>query len=155
MKSVLLIVCVLVFGLGGCPAVDAAVVALPASDQDAIRQAALNYANGWYSGDRARMESSLHDKLAKRAYLANKQGERYLLDMDKAYLLNGNQPENRQRYADASKRAEVEILDGFGNAATVKLRMDDWVDYMHVVRTEAGDWRIVNVLWELTPGDGQ
>lgn len=128
----------------------AAEVTLPEPDQQAVRQAALDYAQGWYSGDRARMERSLHDRLAKRAYLPDKSGWRALDEMDKSRLLAGNRPENAQRYAKAAKRADVEILDGFANAATVKLTMDGWVDYMHLSRTENGDWRIVNVLWELT-----
>jgi hypothetical protein len=28
--------------------------------------------------------------------------------------------------------------------------MADWVDYMHVVRV-GSEWKIINVLWELTP----
>ncbi|UCE62403.1 MAG: nuclear transport factor 2 family protein, partial [Phycisphaerales bacterium] len=42
------------------------------------------------------------------------------------------------------------ILDVFGNTASVKMRMHDWVDYMHMVKTD-GRWMIVNVLWELSP----
>ena len=42
---------------------------------------------------------------------------------------------------------DVTILDVMGNAATVKLEMAGWVDYMHLAKT--GDrWLIVNVLWE-------
>jgi hypothetical protein len=125
-------------------------VKLSEADQVAVTQAALDYAEGWYTGDRARMERSLHGRLAKRAYLPGKDGKRALDEMDKTTLLAGNQPENAQRYADKPKRAEVEILDGFHNAASVKLTMDGWVDYMHLARTESGEWRIVNVLWELT-----
>ncbi|MBL8299749.1 MAG: nuclear transport factor 2 family protein [Rhodanobacteraceae bacterium] len=126
-------------------------VMLGESDQAAVRAAAGDYAQGWYSGDRERMARSLHENLAKRAYLRDKSGKRQLDQMDKATLLAGNKPENAQRYAKAKKRAEVEILDGFGNAATVKLTMDGWVDYLHLVRDSDGEWRILNVLWEPTP----
>jgi hypothetical protein len=131
-------------------ATQAAEVTLSNADQQAVRQAALDYAQGWYTGDRARMERSLHERLAKRAYLPGKDGGRALDELDKPTLLAGNRPENRRRYAAAPKRADVEILDGFGHAATLKLTMDGWVDYMHVARTESGEWRIVNVLWELS-----
>lgn len=128
----------------------AAAVDLPAADQEAVKNAALDYAEGWYTGNRARMERSLHDQLAKRAYLKNEAGTRELDLMTKERLLAANHPNNAQRYANEPKRADVEILDGFGNVATVKLTMDGWVDYMHVARTETGEWKIVNVLWELT-----
>lgn len=95
------------------------------------------------------MARALHDKLAKRAYLRDKGSrERRLSEMDKAALLAGNVPENAQRYARLPRRADVEILDGFGNVATVKLRMDGWVDYLHLVRGDDREWRIINVLWE-------
>lgn len=128
-----------------------AAVDLNTADQNAIRAAALDYAEGWYSGDRERMGRSLHEQLAKRAYLPDPQGARSLHVMDKTRLLAGNTPDHAQKYADQPKRADVEILDGFGNAATVKLSMDGWVDYMHLSRTPDGQWQIINVLWELLP----
>lgn len=126
-------------------------VELGESDQAAVRAAANDYAMGWYTGDRDRMARSLHDSLAKRAYLRDKSGKRQLDQMDKAALLAGNRPENAKHYEKKPKRADVEILDGVGNAATVKLRMDGWVDYMHLVRDSDGEWRIINVLWEPLP----
>jgi hypothetical protein len=47
----------------------------------------------------------------------------------------------------------VAILDIFGNAATAKSNMADWVDYMHLAKVD-GRWVIVNVLWEKKPGHG-
>ncbi|GMV30526.1 MAG: hypothetical protein AMXMBFR59_26510 [Rhodanobacteraceae bacterium] len=126
-------------------------VELGESDQAAVHAAANDYAQGWYSGDRERMARALHDDLAKRAMLRDKRGMRRLDTMDKAALLAANTPENAQRYAKAPKRTDIEILDGVGSAATVKLRMDDWVDYLHVVRGSDGEWRIVDVLWEPLP----
>jgi hypothetical protein len=38
----------------------------------------------------------------------------------------------------------------FGNAASAKVVASDWVDYLHLARWN-GEWRIVNVLWELKP----
>jgi hypothetical protein len=134
------------------PGVHAAAVELSAADQDLIRATAQDYALGWYAGDRERMGRSLHADLAKRAYLPGKDGgARTLFPLDKPTLLAGNTPDHAEKYAKAPKRAEVEILDGFGNAATVKLTMDGWVDYMHIARTPEGRWEILNVLWELTP----
>ncbi len=127
----------------------AAQVDLSAEDQAAIRAAALDYAEGWYAGDRERMARSLHDTLAKRAWLPDREGGRRLDEVGKEALLARNAPANRERYAAAPKRAEVEILDGFGHAATVKLAMDGWVDYMHFADVPGEGWKIVNVLWEL------
>ncbi len=46
---------------------------------------------------------------------------------------------------------EVEILHVIGNAATVRLEMDGWFDYLHIGKF-GNEWKIVNVLWELKPG---
>jgi len=131
--------------------VSAAGVDLPADDQAAIRAAALDYAEGWYTGDRDRMARSLHETLAKRAWLPDGEGGRRFDAIDKAGLVASTTPAHRERYANAPKRAEVEILDGFGHVATVKLRMDGWVDYMHLAEVPGEGWKIVNVLWELEP----
>jgi putative lumazine-binding protein len=48
------------------------------------------------------------------------------------------------------QQKDVTILDILGNAATVKLEMRDWVDYMHIGKF-SGKWVIINVLWELKP----
>src|ERR1700757_3156039 len=37
-----------------------------ASNDDAIKKTALDYIEGWYTGDAARMERALHPELAKR-----------------------------------------------------------------------------------------
>jgi catechol 2,3-dioxygenase-like lactoylglutathione lyase family enzyme len=35
-------------------------------------------------------------------------------------------------------------------AASVRTTFDGWIDYMHIVNV-GGEWKIINVLWELTP----
>jgi uncharacterized protein (TIGR02246 family) len=47
------------------------------------------------------------------------------------------------------RRREVEILEIFGNAASARARMTDWIDLMHLARVN-GEWKIVNVLWEFS-----
>ena len=52
-------------------------------------------------------------------------------------------PEDRQL-------KEVTILDRFNNVAVVKVVASDWVDYLEVAKFN-GEWKIINVLWELKP----
>src|SRR5919106_357171 len=49
------------------------------------------------------------------------------------------------------RQKDVTILDIFGNAASVKAVMADWIDYLHIAKVD-GRWMIVNVLWELKRG---
>ncbi len=43
---------------------------------------------------------------------------------------------------------DVRILDIFGNTASVRTTMSDWIDYMQMARVN-GQWVILNVLWEM------
>ncbi len=43
-----------------------------------------------------------------------------------------------------------EILDVFGNAASVEVTAAQWVDFLHMSRM-GGKWVITNVLWEFKP----
>jgi ribosomal protein L16/L10AE len=116
-----------------------------AEDQAQIRAAALDYAEGWYTGDAARMERAVHPDLAKRI------AERGKLDHTSAAdLVNGTRAGHGKGTPKAKQLAEVKILDVFGNAASVRLEMGGWIDYMHLAKID-GQWKIVNVLWELKP----
>ena len=116
-----------------------------------IKKTALDYAEGWYDGDAARMERALHPDLAKRALMPDPQSGKGRVEHMSAmtlvqYTRNGL---GKQTPSD-QRKAEVKVLDVYGNTASVKLEMHDWIDYMHMVRVR-GEWKIVNVLWELTP----
>jgi len=59
---------------------------------------------------------------------------------------------NSQRMARAVHPELVKrIVDVFGNAASAKAVMADWIDYMQLAKVN-GRWVIVNVLWERKPG---
>ena len=45
---------------------------------------------------------------------------------------------------------EITILDRYNNAAVVKIVASDWIDYLEMGKFN-GDWKIINVLWELKP----
>jgi Putative lumazine-binding len=45
---------------------------------------------------------------------------------------------------------EVTILDHYNNTAVVKIVASDWIDYLEVAKFN-GEWKIINVLWELKP----
>ena len=60
-----------------------------AADSAGIRTAALDYIEGWYTGDGARMERALHPELAKRIVRSDSLG-RYRLDQQSAMTLVTN-----------------------------------------------------------------
>lgn len=120
------------------------------ADRDAIKRTALNYAEGWYEGNADKMESALSADLAKRIARTNERGQTRLDHMTAMALVQGTRGGFGKQTPAAEQQKDVTILDVIGGAATVKLEMRDWVDYMHVAKVN-GKWVIVNVLWEMKP----
>ena len=119
-------------------------------DREAIKRTALSYAEGWYEGNADKMESALHADLAKRIARTNDKGQTRLDQMSAMSLVQGTRTGFGKQTAKEEQQKDVTILDVTGGAATVKLEMRDWVDYMHIARSN-GKWVIVNVLWEMKP----
>jgi hypothetical protein len=123
----------------------------PPSDQTAIRRASLDYIEGWYTNDVERMRRALHPQMVKRRVVQAVDGNSSLDHGDAERLIQATRlgPGEAARPL-GSRRREVRILDVHGNAATVKVEADQWVDYLHLAKWN-GQWKIVNVLWELHP----
>ena len=119
-------------------------------EREAIKRTALNYAEGWYEGNADKMESALHPDLAKRIVRTNDKGQSGLGQMSAMSLVQGTRGGSGKQTPAAEQQKDVTILDLIGGAATVKLEMRDWVDYMHIGKFN-GKWVIVNVLWEMKP----
>jgi len=122
-----------------------------AADSAAIRATALDYIQGWFTGDVERMERALHPELAKRIVSTDlESGRIWLDDMGKSKLVAGTRAGFGKEIPESERRDEVEILDIFGNAASARVDAGPWIDYMHLAKWE-GRWVIVNVLWERRP----
>ena len=123
-----------------------------AGDSAAIRATALDYAEGWYTGDAERMGRALHPELVKRIVVADTAtGKSVLQNMGASALVNGTRHGYGKTTPKEKQQKDVTILDIFGNAASAKAVMADWVDYMQLAKVD-GRWVIVNVLWEKKPG---
>jgi len=119
-----------------------------AADSAAIRSTALDYIDGWWSGDAKRMGSALHPELVKRIRMADATGAREWIDQQGASRLTGATARGGGRETPAAeRRSEVRILDIFQNTASVRVDAGGWVDYMQMVKW-SGRWVILNVLWE-------
>lgn len=122
-----------------------------AADSAAIRAAALDYAEGWYEGNADRMARSLHPELVKRILVRDTTtGKTMVQGMGASVLVNSTRHGYGKETPKERQQKEVTILDIFGNAASAKAVMADWVDYMQLGKVE-GRWLIVNVLWERKP----
>jgi hypothetical protein len=117
-------------------------------DEAKIRAVALDYIAGVLENDPGRMERALHPELAKRAYLPGLDGKPQFSQMSAPELVQRVGAPGRR--LDSSRRAEVVILDRYEGAASVRTTFDEWIDFLHIVNV-GDEWKIINVLWELTP----
>ena len=119
-----------------------------AADSAAIRATALDYIDGWYTGDSTRMRRALHPDLAKRIVrrAANGGGDR-LEHATASDMVQWTSRGGGSRTPAAERRNGVRILDVFGDVASVRVDAGTWIDYLHLARSD-GRWVIVNVLWE-------
>ena len=131
----------------GC-AVPAHVSAQSAADSAGIRATALDYIEGWYTGNAARMERAVHPDLAKRIVGLDTRYNKSVLSHQSAMtLVQKTRAGGGKDTPVAEQRKDVRILDIFGNTASVRIDASTWVDYLHVVKWN-GQWVIINVLWE-------
>jgi hypothetical protein len=121
------------------------------ADSSAIQGAALDYIEGWYAGDAARMERSLHPELAKRIVKTDPKGRSRLDTMGALTLVQFTRQGGGKETPEAKQQKDVTILDIYQNVASAKIVASDWIDYLHLAKSN-GRWVIVNVLWELKPG---
>ena len=121
------------------------------ADAAAIKQTALDYIEGWYEGNAERMEKALHPELAKRIVQTDAaSGRSRLGQMGAMTLVQSTRNGGGKNTPKENQQKDVTILDVFENAASVKVVASEWIDYLHMAKSN-GRWVIVNVLWELKP----
>ncbi|MCI0488776.1 MAG: nuclear transport factor 2 family protein [Blastocatellia bacterium] len=128
------------------------------SEKEAVRQAVLDYVEGVYEVDPARIERSVHPDLAKRGYYIKRGETGYSsapMNFQQLIEVAKNWNKNKRDMSKAPKEVVVyEVLD---QTASAKLTAAWGIDYMHLAKY-SGKWMIVNVLWQSHPpkaGEGR
>ena len=115
-------------------------------DVAAVQAAAADYVEGWYNGDRARMDRALHDDLAKRMFVVDEgSGEASFRTVTKAEML-----EMTAAGGGASPDPEFEVFvdDISESIAAARTVSPEYVDYLQLAKTAEG-WKIANVLFRI------
>jgi penicillin-binding protein-related factor A (putative recombinase) len=113
------------------------------TDETDIRNAALDYIEGWYEGNVERMQKAVHSKLVKRRFVSPEE----IWALDAPSMINITK-EGRGKLPDPSTgKKEISILAIDKNMASVKIVSDKFVDYLHLLK-ENNQWRIVDALWD-------
>ena len=118
-------------------------------DVEAIKQAVLDYVEGAYTVDPARIERSVHPKLAKLGFIQEETEYaehpmtfEELVEIVKTFNQDGHVPQ------DAPKSITIyEVLD-----QTASAKLEAWwgIDYIHLAKFDE-KWKIINVLWQTYP----
>ena len=118
----------------------------PDPQEDAVIKTALDYSDGAYSGDAARMERAIHPDLNKLIFMrrspsmglmASYSTYSGLVEMTRTAVMNLD-PDKR--------RTEASVLEIKDDVACVRVRTSLWCDYLQMIK-DNGQWKIVNVLW--------
>ena len=121
------------------------------SDKEAIKETALNYIEGWYSADTARMARALSPELAKKGIIMNpRSNELVIAPATFSQMLQWTGQKPNELEADPDKKMEVVIIEVGQNIAMVKTITPDFIDYLHMGKMN-GEWKIYNAIWERPP----
>ena len=132
--------------------VPATLGAQTAADSAGVRDAVMDYVEGIYRVDTARIVRSVRPEMAKRGYYIPRNQSGYANSpMTYAQLINVAKTFNAKGQLDAETAPkQVTILDILDQTASIKLVADWGIDYMHLAKYD-GRWMIVNVLWQSPP----
>jgi hypothetical protein len=113
-----------------------------------IEKAVRDYIDGWYEGDAERMRRALHPDLVKRRVVALPNGREVLDSVGADPMVEYTAMAGGKDSLKEGMHNEVTILDVSPQTASVKTVSHQFIDYLHLAKVN-GQWRIVNVLWEL------
>lgn len=122
------------------------------ADTRGVERALLDYVEGFYEGDTAKLIRGIHPEVKKYGYWKEKGSEQYTGEaMSFAEMLEyANRVRTKKRFPkpDAPKKVEVyEVLD---QTATGKVTAWWGTDYILLAKYD-GQWKIVYVLWQSPP----
>jgi hypothetical protein len=127
-------------------------VTATAADRDEVRRAALDYLEGFYEGDSAKLVRSVRRDVFKYGFWLPRDSTKYAGEqmtwpefLDYARRVKQN---NRPAPATAPKR--VEVFDVQNQTAAVKVTAFWGTDYLLLGKYD-GKWMISSVMWQSPP----
>lgn len=123
-----------------------------ASDRELVRQAVLDYVEGFYEGDTTRLVRSVRPEVYKYGFSRHRDSTSYR-GMQMTWrgfhdYANGVKASNKPTPATAPK--EITIFEVQDQTASAKLTAWWGTDYLLLGR-EDGRWMITHVLWQTPP----
>ena len=126
----------------------------PDTERAAIERTVLDYFEGWFGGDPVRMERALHPELVKRSLERDCSARETLRTISAESMIEATARGEGKNESPADLRIEIEVEDVLGDLANVTVRSVGYTEYLHLARTSDG-WKIVNDVWQPTPGSAR
>lgn len=113
-------------------------------EKTAVENTLRDYIEGWYKGDAARMDRSLHNDLVKR--IPSKDSSE--ADIQLRMVSKSRMVELTEKGGGESPDGEYQIFvdEIQKDIATARVLSLQYLDYLHLVKTRGG-WKIVNILF--------
>jgi hypothetical protein len=120
------------------------------SDKEKVEKACIGYIEGFYEGDKSKLEVVLKPSLHKFGYWKNKDsgdfGEPIYMTFEGA-LEYADEVKKKKDFAKVDAPKKVEVLDVMEHIAAAKVTAWWGYDYM-LLSKEGGKWMIEEVLWQ-------
>lgn len=138
-RSITLLLCVLAFNLSKAQT----------NHKAGVEKACMNYLEGFYEGDTAKLKESLQPSLNKFGFWKNKDGnydQQDYMSFENALAYAKNVKEKKQ-FVKPDAPKVVEVLDIGNSIAAAKVTAWWGIDY--ILLSKQGDkWMIEQVIWE-------
>ncbi|MEW5980891.1 MAG: nuclear transport factor 2 family protein [Acidobacteriota bacterium] len=116
-------------------------------DREAIRQAAYDYAEGYYEGAAERMARAVHPALVKRGVVTRPGFGSLLVPMNAVTLVEATRNGGGKTTPPDTRGLFFALLDLRADVASARIFTVGFNDYLHLVKQD-GAWRIAHVLWQ-------
>jgi hypothetical protein len=124
-----------------------------ARDTAGVRRAALDYLEGFYEGDSAKIVRSVRPDVRKIGYYNTTERRATYASEEMPFaqmIAYANNFRKAGRSTPATAPREVIVGDVNDQTATAKVIAWWGIDYLHIAKYD-GKWMIVNVMWQSPP----
>lgn len=123
-----------------------------AAEREAVRQAVLDYVEGFYQGDSTRFVRSISPRVFKYGYYVPRDSTRYVGEQMEwpEFHAYANRVKAQKRFQPATAPKRIDIYEVLDQTASAKLTAYWGIDYLLLAK-ENGRWMITHVLWQTPP----
>lgn len=118
------------------------------NENAAITAVAQNYMDAYYTADSVRMQKALHPDFHKWT-LQTVNGHTEISEDSVQSMVEEVRSGSGKEIPAAERVKKIEVLDVYGDAASVKVVTGRWIDYMHLSKLN-GEWRVLDVVLQYT-----